>query len=117
MKIINNELLYSLSIQSKENSEMRAKYCLNVNEEGNARKVLNVMEMGAKVPVNVNENGDETIIVLKGKLKVNIYNDDKEVSSEVFLDPKVGNYGLEIPRCVMHNLEVLEGNTVVLQIK
>ena len=117
MKIINNELLYSLSIQAKENSVLRARYNFHKPEDRRLNRTLNVMEKGCVMPVEFQDNGTLTLMVLKGRIKVNLYNSEKDITDEVFLDPKLGSYGLEFSEGKWHNIEVLDDNTVVFEIK
>lgn len=117
MKIINNELLYSLSVQAKDNSVMRAKYLFHDSADNMPSRILNVMERGCVMPVEFHKAGSLTLVVLKGRVKVNLYDTDKHLTDQVFLDPKVGSYGIEIKEKIWHNLEVLDDNTVVFEIK
>ncbi len=117
MIIINNELLYSLSIQAKENSVLLAKYNFQNPEISTLNKTLKVMEKGCVTSVEHHNAGTLTILLLKGRLKVNFYNADKGMSEEIFLDPKVGIYGIDISEERWYNIEVLDDNTVVFKIK
>ena len=45
------------------------------------------------------------------------YNDQKEETERVALDPLQGNYGVHIPIGQWHTLEVLESGSVLFEIK
>ena len=51
------------------------------------------------------------------QLKLTIYDDDKNILEECFLNPSVGNYGYHIPKGVWHGVEVLTRNTVMFEVK
>ena len=45
------------------------------------------------------------------------YNEEKEVTDSVVLDPVTGIYGVHIPRNQWHTLEVLKSGSVIFEVK
>ena len=62
-------------------------------------------------------NTCEDFIILRGKLKVLFYNDYQKLENSFTLDPRLGNYGIEIPMGQWHSIEVLEKGTVIFEVK
>ena len=59
----------------------------------------------------------ETYILLRGRINVLFYNDDKQVQEKQELSVALGNYGVHIPAGQWHTLEVLESGTVIFEVK
>ena len=75
------------------------------------------MEPGSVFPVHRHKNTDETYIILRGKLDVKFYNEQKELVETYRLDPTEGKFGIHIPANSWHNIEVLETGTVIFEVK
>ena len=75
------------------------------------------MEPGTIVPIQRHRDTAETMIVVRGQLKLTLYDDDKNILEEFALNPLVGNYGYHIPKGVWHGIKVIEPNTVMFEIK
>lgn len=60
---------------------------------------------------------DESFVVLRGKVRVNTYNDDGSVIESVVLCQEEGRYGVDIKKGVWHNLESLEPGSVIFECK
>jgi cupin fold WbuC family metalloprotein len=54
-------------------------------------------------------------VLLRGKVRVNTYNDDCTVIESVVLCPEEGLYGVDIKKGVWHNLESLEPDSVIFE--
>lgn len=59
-------------------------------------------------PHTPSSNKDETFILLRGKVRVLIYDDDGELMDKVVLCHEGGRLGVIIPKNVWHTLECLE---------
>ena len=70
--------------------------------------IVNALEPGTQVPVHHHPTKDETFVILKGKVKVLIYNDQGEVVESCVLSHEEGRYGVDIPKNVWHSLECSE---------
>jgi cupin fold WbuC family metalloprotein len=60
---------------------------------------------------------DETFILLRGKVRVNIYNDQGEVTESIILCHADSNVGVDIPKDTWHNVECLESGSVIFEVK
>ena len=75
------------------------------------------MEPGTKVEIHRHPTKDESFVLLRGRVRVNTYNDDGTVIESVVLCPEEGLYGVDIPKGVWHKLESLESGSVVFECK
>ena len=79
--------------------------------------MLNAVEPETLVPIHRHPTKDESFVVLRGKVRVNTYNDDGTVMESVVLCQEVGRYGVDIPKNVWHNLESLAPDSVIFECK
>jgi len=117
MKLINDQLLNTISKQASENIRLRMNHNLHASLDDKVQRLLNAMEPGTILPVHRHRNTDETYIILRGKLDVKVYNERKELTDTIRLDPTEGKYGIHIPANSWHNVEVLEERTVIFEVK
>ena len=69
------------------------------------------------MPIHRHQHTSETYILLRGKLRMMFYNDDKEIIEETVLSSESANYGIHIPAGVWHAMEVLASGTVIFETK
>lgn len=117
MKLIDDKLLYEVSVKAKDSPRLRMNYNFHQSLDELCHRFLNALEPGTEVPVHHHVTKDETFILLKGRVKVLTYNDHGEVVDEVILSREEGRYGVDIPKGVWHTLESLESGSVIFECK
>ena len=117
MKIIDVELMNNVAEQAKQSPRLRMNYNFHQSLDDKCHRFLNAMEPGTQVAVHHHVTKDETVVVLRGKIRVLIYNDEGEITEDVVIDPKQGRYGVDIPKNTWHTVECLESDTVVIEVK
>ena len=117
MKIINKALLDETTRRAKESPRLRMNYNLHDSLDAKAQKLLNALEPGTELPVHRHQLTSETYVLLRGKLNVIFYNEQKEIIETVHLDTTAGNFGVDIPAGKWHTIEVLETGTIILEVK
>lgn len=117
MEIIEDQLLDQVSRKAKENQRLRMNYNFHTSPEAGAQRLLNALEPGTELPIHRHTHTAETYLVIRGKIKVLLYNDMKQITDTVLLDPLQGNYGVNIPMGQWHTLEVLVSGTVIFEVK
>ena len=115
--LINNALLDDLCTKASESPRLRMNLNFHESLDAQAQKLLNALQPGTSVPAHRHPHTAETYIVLRGAIKVFIFNDDGSVLSAHILNPCDGEYGIEIPPGTFHGLEVLDKNTVIFEAK
>lgn len=115
--IITSKFLNIISTQAKESPRLRKNYNLHETLDSKVQRLFNAMEPGTVIPVQRHRNTAETILLVRGKMKVELYDDEKTVIESAILSPDSGNYGVHIPAGVWHFVEVLEPNTVMFEVK
>ena len=117
MKIIDKNLLDEVSAQAKESPRLRMNYNFHLSLEDKCHRFLNAVEPGTVVEIHRHPTKDESFVVLRGKVRVNTYNDEGSVIKSVVLCPEEGLYGVDIPKNVWHNVECLEPDSVIFECK
>ena len=117
MKIIDGKLLNDVSEQAKTSPRLRMNYNFHQSLEDKCHRFLNAVEPGTKVEIHRHPTKDESFVLLRGKVRVNTYNDDGTLIESVVLCPEDGLYGVDIPKGVWHNLESLEPDSVIFECK
>lgn len=117
MKLIDKNLLDSVTEEAKQSPRLRMNYNLHQDLGDKVQRLLNAMEPGTILPIHRHPHTDETYFILRGKLDVHAYNNEKELIATYRLDPKEGKYGISMPAGSWHNVEVLESGTVIFELK
>ena len=125
--IIDNILLDKLTTQAKESPRLRMNMDLRNSDADSSQRMLNAIEPGSVVPIHRHQKSSETVVVLRGRV-VEEYYDDAGVLVESFVlgDCHVADaprndvpmaYALNIPAGQWHTLRALESGTVILEMK
>ena len=117
MKIIDKDFLNEVSEQAKTSLRLRMNYNFHQSLEDKCHRFLNAVEPGTKVEIHRHPTKDESFVLLRGRVRVNTYNDGGTVLESVVLCPEDGLYGVDIPKNVWHNVESLEYGSVFFECK
>ncbi len=117
MQLINNELLNQVTTEAENSPRHRMNYNFHPSPDSGAQRLLNALEPGTELAVHRHIHTAETYILLRGKIKVIFYNDQKEMTESTLLDPLQGEYGINIPAGQWHTLEILEKGSVIFEVK
>lgn len=115
--IIDKSLLDTVTSGAKESNRLRMNYNFHDSLDAPCQRLLNALEPGTIVPIHRHQHTSETYILLRGKLRMMFYNDDKEIIEETILSSDSANYGIHIPAGVWHAMEVLASGTVIFETK
>ena len=115
--IIDKKLLDEVSRKAKESDRLRMNFNLHDSLDAKAQRLLNALEMGTDLPIHRHTKTSETYFLVRGRINVMFYNDNKEETESFSLDPLNGSYGVHIPAGQWHTLEVLESDSVIFEVK
>ena len=125
--IIDNILLDNLTDQAKESPRLRMNLDLRNSDGDSSQRMLNAIEPGSVVPIHRHRKTSETMVVLRGRVVEEFYDDAGVLVESVVLgdchvadaprnDMPVG-CALNIPAGQWHTLRALESGTVILEMK
>lgn len=115
--IIDSKLLDNLTLEAKASPRLRMNYDLRNSSEDLSQRMLNAMEPGTEVPVHRHAASSETVVVIRGSIRQNFYDDKGEVTESI-----VYKAGGDVSICVVptgawHNSESLESGTIIFEAK
>ena len=117
MKIIDEKLLNQVSEEARKVPRLRMNYNFHESLDDKCHRMLNAIEPGTDIPIHRHPAKDESFVVLRGKVRSTIYDDDGTVIESVVLCQEEGRFGVDIPKGVWHKLESLESGSVVFECK
>ena len=117
MKVIDEALLNEVTQQARMSPRLRMNYNFHDSLEAKAQRLLNALEPGTILPIHRHPHTAETYLLLRGKIRVIYYNDRREETDRVVLNPESGLYGVHIPKNQWHTLEVIESGSVIFEVK
>ena len=108
MEIIDEKLIKKVTDAAKMSPRLRMNYNFHQSLSDKCHRFLNVLEPGTQIPVHHHPTKDETVVVLKGKIRVSTYNDNGDVLETCIICQEEGIYGVDIPKNIWHDVECLE---------
>ena len=113
--LLREEILDIVTKGAQESPRLRMNYNLHESFEDSVQRMFNALEPGTDVPIARHQTCNETLILMRGKLRINIYNDHKEIIETCVIDKELGNIGYHIEKGKWHNVESLESGTVLFE--
>ena len=132
VQLINEELLKELHDKATANERKRMNFDLRTTAEDTSQRMLNVLEVGTKVPIHRHLKTSETVVCLEGCLDWVFYeelpnmdaggpvHDGESATDETcFVEtarfrvcPREGQHGIQVPLGAWHSIEVYEPSTI-----
>lgn len=113
--LLTTKILDETSARAKGSPRLRMNWNLHESFEDSVQRMFNALEPGTEVPIARHPESAESLIILRGRLRVLIYNDEKVVIEDVVIDPKTENIGYHIPKGVWHQVQSLEEGTILFE--
>lgn len=115
---ITQSLMDSLTEQAKASERQRMNLDLRNNENDTSQRMLNAIEPGSLLPIHRHQRTSETMVCLRGKLRVEYYDELERVCTESFvIEPGGANVAVSIPIGMWHTVHALESGTCILEMK
>jgi cupin fold WbuC family metalloprotein len=115
---IDSALLDSLTEQAKASPRLRMNYDLRNDASDTSQRMLNAIEPGSVVPIHRHLKTSETVVVLRGKVVEEFYDEFERICSATYeVSPCGPVCALNIPVGTWHTLRSLESGTVILEVK
>ena len=115
MPILTSAILDDTTEKSMSSPRLRMNHNLHASFEDSVQRMFNALEPGTIVPVARHPYSNETLIMLRGKLRVLVYDDKKNVIEDVVIAPNTENIGYHIPKGTWHRVESLEHGTICFE--
>lgn len=115
--VIDKELLDALTEEAKRSPRLRMNYDLRTSSADTSQRMLNAIEPGSVVPIHRHKRTSETVVVLRGRVVEEYYDDAGMCYERVEIASCSSVCALNIPAGTWHTLRSLESGTVILEMK
>lgn len=110
-------LLDNLSAQAKESPRLRATMDLRTTPNDMSQRVLNALEPGTVVPIHRHRNTTEVVVLIRGKVKQTLYDDNGKITSSFIVEAGSDLCGYSIDAGQWHTTECLVSGTIFCEAK
>ena len=115
---ITQVMLNSLTEQAKASERLRMNLDLRNSDTDGSQRMLNAIEPGSILPIHRHQKTSETMVCLRGKLRVEYYDELERICTDSFIiEPGGSNVAVSIPIGVWHTVHALESGTCILEMK
>lgn len=115
---ITQALLNNLTEQAKASPRLRMNKDLRNSAEDKSQRMLNAIEPGSPLPIHRHRHTSETVVVLRGRLVWEYYDELERICTErIELSPNGQVVALNIPAGQWHTVRALESGSVILEMK
>jgi len=118
-QIIDRDFLEQVSSQAKASPRRRRNHNFHVSETDTCNRLLNAIEPDSYIQPHCHHEAakDETLIVVRGRLGVIIFDERGTVTATAVLAPAGESVGVNIPHGMYHTLVALEPGSVFFEAK
>lgn len=81
--LIDSTLLDNLTEEARRSPRLRMNYDLRNSSGDGSQRMLNAMEPGTLIPVHRHTKSSETVVVIRGAIRQNFYDDGGNVTESV----------------------------------
>lgn len=113
--LLTQSVIIQVSEDAKTSPRLRMNYNLHESFEDQVQRMFNALEPGTEIPIARHPYSNETLIMLRGKLRVLIYDDHRNIIEDVIIAPNTVNIGYHIPKGTWHTVQSLEEGTVCFE--
>ena len=115
---LDQTLLDSLTAQAKASPRLRMNFDLRNSAADQSQRMLNALEPGTVVPIHRHQKTSETVVVLRGRIVEEFYDELERICSATYeVSPCGPVCAINIPAGTWHTLRSLESGTVILEVK
>lgn len=114
---INKELLDELTQKAIASERLRMNFDLRTSSNDTSQRMLNALEPGTVVPIHRHCNTAETVIIIRGKVKEILFDENGVATDEIMMEVGGECPALQIPAGQWHSIEALEPGTVIFEAK
>ena len=116
---IDTTLISQISSKAKTSKRRRINYNFHKEDSATLQRMLNAMEPDTYIQPHKHQNPDkvEVFFVLRGRIALIEFDENGKIIDHTILDPRLGNFGGEIPIGTWHTLISLEEGSVAYEVK
>ena len=115
--IIDKQILDELTAQAKTSPRLRQAMDLRNSALDGSQRMLNALEPGAVMPIHRHHASSETVVILRGKIRWVLYDENGNETERVTLDADGEPRMLNVEKDRWHSLVCLESGSVLYESK
>ena len=105
-----------LTAQAKASPRLRMNKDLRNSPEDKSQRMMNAIEPGSPLPIHRHRTTSETVVVLRGRLVWEFYDELERICTEaVEVSARGAVWGVYIPAGPWHTVRALESGSVILE--
>ncbi len=118
-RLIDDGLLDATVLAARNSPRRRKNHNFHPSDEFPSHRLLNAIEPDSYIAPHrhLDQNKDETMLVLRGCLGLLVFNDEGEVIQAIALKAGGKTMGVDIPHGCWHTVLALESGTIFLEAK
>lgn len=119
VQLIGQATLTDLSKEAASSPRLRKNLNFHASNDAQCHRLLNALEPGTYVQphCHLDPQKEETLVVLKGRFGVLIFDESGNVTQSLVLSPNTEHFGITIPVGVFHSMVALEAGSVFFEAK
>lgn len=106
--IIDDSLFKMLEQEAHDAPRLRMNYDLRNSQNDDSQRMLNVWMPGSKLVIHRHQNSNETILVLKGRMDVVLFDSEGNETERYHMGGDSGIYGINITKGCWHTVEAID---------
>lgn len=114
---LDKDLLDQITLKAKESPRLRMNHNLHDSLDSKVQRLFNALEPGTILPIHRHQNTDETYILIRGKIEVLFYDENKNIIDRFIMGHDQESFGVHIPKGTWHTIDVLESGSVIFEVK
>lgn len=114
---ISPQLLDDLATQARQSPRLRVSFDLRNSPKDQSQRVLNALQPGTVVPIHRHTTSSETAAIIRGALKILIYNHDKSLKESFTVAANSPLSFYMLPPNTWHSCQVLQPDTIMFEAK
>lgn len=114
---LDNTLFDQILPKAQESPRRRMNYDLRTSSADSSQRMLNVLMVDTVVPVHRHVDTSEIVVVLRGKVREEFYDDQGNKTAEFILEAGGECPGVQVPMGQYHTLVCLEEGSVIFEAK
>lgn len=113
--VIDSKFLDTLSEQAEGNPRLRQNYDMRTSAADSSQRMLNALQPGTVVPIHRHMNSAETVILIRGRVREILFDDNGKVIESIELNAETPMMQIQAGR--WHTIEVIEPDSIIFEAK
>lgn len=115
--IIDQNFLDELTDAAKKSSRLRMNKDMRTSIDDKSQRMFNALEPGTVLPIHRHNKTTETMLCIRGAIRVEFYDNDANMIESIVLRPNSDIVAVQIPVNQWHSASSMESGTVMFEAK